>query len=314
MKRLKSLLPFALALALLLTGCSASESYNTGGFESGSMTSNTATEDYAPEDSGALGVLNTELSSPNLEEKLIYTADITVETLDYDKAVSSVNDYIKELHGFVESSEFSSDSGYDRYEGYTYTGPRRAYITARVPSERYNDFLNRASDWGLVQNQHSYLENITAQYNDTSMLLQSLEIQHDRLLDMLEQATQIDDMIRIEDSLSSVRYQINSVKSQLKNWDNEVSYSTVNITLNEVTQYSPTQKDGFFVRIAKAFKNGIKEYGEFIEDFAVFTVHSLPFIATVIVLIIVFRKPIKKHRAAVRNRKNMTETDDNDGK
>ena len=46
-------------------------------------------------------------------------------------------------------------------------------------------------------------------------------------------------MITIETRLSEVRYNIESLTSQLNNWQHQVDYSTINISIYEVKQFSP---------------------------------------------------------------------------
>ena len=313
MKRLRILLTLAVICSFMLTGCGAKAESMAQDNMYVSTTAAAAMDSFvdmkgemateAPMENGALGAGAETPKIENPEEKLIYTAHVSLETMDYDTAIASIKDYIREVGGFIESSDLSSDSGYDRYDGSRYTGTRRASITARIPQQNYNEFLDKAPEWGVVQNQNSYVENITQQYNDVSLQLDSLNIQHERLLEMLEKATELDDMIRIEESLANVRWQINSITSQLKNWDNEVAYSTVHINLNEVKQYTPTEKDSFFTRMSKAFTGGIEDYGEFIADAAVFFTHGLPFFITFGIVIIVAVKIVRKGAPARKAKK-----------
>ena len=313
MKRIKSLILFTLSICIFLSGCSAkAESMAQDNYYA--MATTSAAMEMKPSDrlengtatDGALGAGAEAPEVMNPEEKLIYTANVSLETLQFDTALESVKTYIKEVGGFIEQSDLYSNSGYDRYDGSTYTGSRHANITARIPQQHYNDFLAKTPEWGVVQNQSSYVENITQQYNDVSLQLDSLNIQHERLLEMLEKATKLDDMIRIEESLANVRWQINSITSQLKNWDTEVAYSTVHLNINEVKQYTPTEKDGFFTRISKAFTNGLDDYGEFLADSAVILTHGLPFIVTFGIVMIVVVKVARKasaHRKAKKQPK-----------
>ena len=313
MKRLNTLLILTLICSLILTGCGAkAESQAADNMYVAATTAAAAMDSFvdfkgemateAPMENGALGEGAETPEVTNPEEKLIYTAHVTLETMEYDTAIASIQNYIREVGGFIESSDLSSNSGYDRYDGTRYTGTRRASITARIPQQNYNEFLDKAPEWGVVQNQNSYVENITQQYNDVSLQLDSLNIQHERLLEMLEKATKLDDMIRIEESLANVRWQINSITSQLKNWDNEVAYSTVHINLNEVKQYTPTEQDSFFTRMSKAFKGGIEDYGQFLADVAVFFTHGLPFFIT-FAIVIVFGVKVARKTAPARKAK-----------
>ena len=56
---------------------------------------------------------------------------------------------------------------------------------------------------------------------------------------MLEKAETVADMITIESRLSEVRYNIESVTSQLNNWQHQVDYSTINLSIYEVKELSP---------------------------------------------------------------------------
>ena len=313
MKRIKSLILFTLSICIFLSGCSAkAESMAQDNYYAVSTTA--AAMEMKPGDrlengtatDGALGAGAEVPEVPNPEEKLIYTANVSLETLEFDAALESVKAYIKEVGGFIEQSDLYSNSGYDRYDGSRYTGSRHANITARIPQQHYNEFLAKTPEWGVVQNQNTYVENITQQYNDVSLQLDSLNIQHENLLSMLEKATKLDDMIRIEESLANVRWQINSITSQLKNWDTQVAYSTVHLNISEVKQYTPTEKDSFLTRISKAFKNGFEDYGEFLADSAVMLTHGLPFIVTfgiVILVVVKITRKISAHRKTKKQEK-----------
>lgn len=313
MKILKSLAAIILTLSIL-SGCASYKAYdtkseartqmgNTNETTAGSMNSTGAgaRDLNIGADKSETAVKPEQVKEEGLEEKIIYTGHISVETLDYDKAVSSINARIKELKGFIEGTELSNNGGYDRYDGTKFTGSRRASITARIPKESFEGFMGSIGEYGVVINQSTQAENITAQYNDVSMQLKSLEIQHENLLKMLGKAEKVEDMIKLEESLSDVRWKINSINSQLKNWDTSVDYSTININLEEVKQYSPTEQDGFFTRLFKAVTSGFKDYGQWLQDIIIGITRNILYIVTFVFIIILIqmytKKMMKKKRA-----------------
>ncbi len=81
----------------------------------------------------------------------------------------------------------------------------------------------------------------------------ALVTEQDRLLELMEQAETVEDIITIEGRLSEVRYQIESMESQLRTYDNKVDYSTVYLYINEVRRYSPSEEAGVGERIKSGF-------------------------------------------------------------
>jgi hypothetical protein len=132
--------------------------------------------------------------------------------------------------------------------------------------------------------------------------LDSLKLQEQRLLGMLDGATELEYMIQLEQELMRVRYEIESLTSQLNRMDSFVSHSTVNISLYEVIKYEEIDDAPvtFGERISQAFGSSWRAFGDFCQNFAVAFVSALPFLLllaaiAVIVLLIV--------RAAAKNRK-----------
>ena len=111
---------------------------------------------------------------------------------------------------------------------------------------------------------------------------------------MLEKAETVEDIINIEDKLTDVRYNIDSVKSRLTNWDRQVSYSTVNLSVEEVVEYSPEAKISYGERLWLSLKNGLKSVGDFFSDFLVWFVGALPALVILAVLIVVLLPLLRK--------------------
>ncbi len=126
-------------------------------------------------------------------------------------------------------------------------------------------------------------------------------------MELLEQAETIDDIITIESRLSDVRYQIESMESQLRTFDNQVSYSTVYLYIDEVKTYTQTEEQTRLQRMAGGFVNSLKGIGNGFLDFCVSFVIALPYLVVWAVIIVVFILLIrlivqKNQRRAARKR------------
>lgn len=197
--------------------------------------------------------------------KIIYTANLTLETRDYDTARAALDAALSDADGYMESSS-----------EYTNTDSTRSVSLAlRVPQDSYKSFLAAAAQSGSVTYQNQQAEDITTRYMDTEARLASLTAQRTRLQELQAQADTLADLLEIESSLSDVQYQIESWQSQLDWYSNQVSCCTVYITLNEVETLTPTSTS-FGAKLLAALRNGWTGFVSGAQAAAVFLVGAWP--------------------------------------
>ena len=177
--------------------------------------------------------------------QIIYTANLTLESKDYEAARSALDSALAEAGGYLESSSEYSRSGSSRSVSLTY----------RVPQASYQSFLDAVAAAGNVTYRSQQAEDVTAQYMDVSARLANLQAQRTRLQQLQAQAEDLSDLLQIEDSLTEVQSQIESWQSQLDWYSDQVQQCTVYIDLNEVQTYTPAD-ESFFSRIGTAFITG----------------------------------------------------------
>ena len=182
--------------------------------------------------------------------KIIYTANLTLESKDYDTARAALDAALNDAGGYLESSSEYSDVG----------SSRSVNLTFRVPEENYQSFLDAVAQAGNVTYKSQQADDVTTQYMDVETRLANLEAQRTRLQELQAQADNLSDLLQIEDSLTEVQSQIESWQSQLDWYSDQVQQCTVYIDLNEVQTYTPAD-EGFFSRIGTAFTSG---WGNFV--------------------------------------------------
>ncbi len=232
------------------------------------------------------------------ERKLIKNVDMNVETREYDKLLSTVENKVTELGGYIESLDAYNGSSY-----YNYRSTRNANMTIRIPKDRLDDFLNTVSDLGNVTSRTENVQDVTLTYVDLESHRDALQTEQERLLQLLEQAESVDDIITIEQRLSDVRYQLESMESQLRSYDNQVDYSTVYLYIDEVEVYTPVEEETTWERISAGFMDSLKSIGEGIKEAAIWFVIHIPYLviwAVVILMIILILKKIKKRTKRIR--------------
>ena len=308
MKKALSLLLAAL-LVFALCACGSADTASSAPAASYDMA---YTEDVYPaeaEEYGGFAVTGgTQLESGSgaapegSPEKLIYSASATVETTEFDGTIEKLSALVEQYGGFVESSSVNGSNYYTQSRGYSST--RCASYVIRVPSEKFSALMGSLSTLGNVPYSHTYTENITAQYYDTDARLTAYQTQEARLLEMMEAAKTVEDLIAIEEKLTELRYQIESLQSTLKNWDRQVAYSTLDLEVQEVVEYTPESRMSYGQELALALSSGLKRTGEFFKDLLLAIVGALPALVILAVVLAILIPVWKKRRKARKARKN----------
>lgn len=220
--------------------------------------------------------------------KLIKTVDLDAETEHYDDLIPALEAQIVSLGGYIESRQSGS-----------YARERRwCNMTVRIPAENLPDFVAHVSENANVTASSESTEDITLQYVDTEAKITALQTEQTRLLELLAQAQNITEILEIEARLSDVTYELERYTSQKRSYDNLVSYSTVNLSIQEVQVLTPTEEPSVWQRISTGFGGTLEDLGEGLTDLFVWTVVNSPYLAilaAVLVLIVLgLRRSSKK--------------------
>lgn len=245
--------------------------------------------------------------------KLIRTVNLDVETMEFDNMLSYVQNRTAELGGYVESMNAYNGSRYNNYSYNTtgYVNDRTASLKLRIPKENLDVFLSEVAENGNIINRSEQEIDVTLDYVDLDSHKAVLLAEQERLLTFMEQAETMEDIIVLESRLSEIRYQIESMESRLRTFDNQIEYSTVYIGITEVVELTPvqTKEQTTWERISEGFMHSLKSIGNGIKEFFVGLVIISPYLVmlAVIVLFIVgitlfsIKKSTKKRLEKMKN-------------
>ena len=307
------LLSLALILAVM-TGCGAKTSSSSNEMSSAAISDWIEPEapseeawdydrsDAYTEENGAAAddLLDKTVLEASVERKLTYRANVSMETKDFRGALDAIDALVAAQNGYVASSSVS-DYGDDSDHAYA----RDAYFEVQVPAGSLEAFLDGLKEIGNVRNVSKEVEDITTSYYNTQSRLDSLLEEEQRLIAMQEKADTLEELLTIEGYLSDVRSEINYLHSMMQVYEKQVAYSTVNINLNEVVDYTPApvQDPTLGERIAEAFQGSLSFFSEVGQGLIVGIVFMAPVllvIATIVVVIVVCVKSGSKRRARRR--------------
>ena len=217
------------------------------------------------------GTGSAEAATPAVDSaKIIYTANLTLESKDYETARSALDSALAEAGGYLESSSEYSDVG----------SSRSVNLTFRVPEENYQSFLDAVAQAGNVTYKSQQADDVTTQYMDVETRLANLEAQRTRLQELQAQADNLSDLLQIETSLTDVQSQIESWQSQLDWYSNQVQQCTVYVNLSEVQNYTPTD-ESFLGSVGAAFAQGWSNFVNGLQQLAVWLAGAWPVVLVI---------------------------------
>ena len=281
----------ALTLALTLTACGASAGGSASigeAFASIESSANTTSDSALSQEAGEVNS-TMDPAAVQTDRKIIYTASLDMESTEFDTARTAVLEAVDANGGYLASSDqYGSAEDQDRY----------IYYSVRIPAENYRAFLESVGNAGNLLNLSESTEDITTQYIDVQARLTALENQRDRLNALAEKAETTADLLEIESQLSEVQYQIESYTQQQRWMDDQVSYSTVDISLREVASLTPETPVTFAQKLGQSFSSGWTNFVELMGDLLLALVYMWPLVILLILVVIVLRitRPARRAR------------------
>lgn len=330
MKRNFGIIASALAICLLAAGCSASSnSYSSSSAtasaapqaapsyelreytameEEYGVAYDMAVEEPMPATGGgeatSLGGLGGQAVNADAENrKIIYTADVSLQTKEFEAGIAMLEEMTANYDGFIQSSNVQGKNLYDTSGRQS---ARYAYYTVRIPETGMRGFLGELENHFNVGSSSIYSDDITGSYYDIKARLESLRVQQERLLEMLGQAEDVEYLLEVQKELARVNYEIEALTSSLNRMDDSVAYSTVNLSIEEVVEYTAPQTihTPFGEQMGNAFSGAWQSFVSFCQGFVLALISFSPFliilvpIAVIVVLLVRRSRRKNKERLA----------------
>lgn len=248
-----------------------------------------------------------------VEDKLVYKCYVDIETLDFDKSYTALQDMMQKYNCVISSETFGDESISYFYDSYyssssKYKTGRTDEIVIRVPSANYKSFISEYGELGNVTSKTQTVDNITQEYYDTTSQVEGLKAEMERLEIMMSQATEIEDMITINQAITELQSEINSLTTYIRTMDSDVAYSYVTMSLREVLEYSeveqPVKKNTFIDRLKNQCVDTWKGFLNFLENLLFTIIGLIPAIVIIGIIVIIIKITCKnKIKTWKENRK-----------
>lgn len=155
-------------------------------------------------------------SESNVERKLIVTVDIRINSKDVEKSYKSIENKVKEYNGYFDNVESSKN---------------RYYLTIRIPKDNLNNFISFMEESEKIENKNINTQDVTDTYYDTDNRIKNREVLLEKLRNYLKEAKNIDEILKIEDRINTLTYEIERMKGNLQNLQSSIDYSRVTVNI-----------------------------------------------------------------------------------
>ena len=258
-------------LFLFIAACSSNPSYegDTAYIEEASIEESMIQSKQAPE------------IQEEAEQKIIKTANLSFEAKDLDKTHARILQLVKNHKGIIQQD--NADKGYNRLS---------RYLTVRVPSENFQDFINGVSEGVAYFDQRNISrQDVTEEFVDLEARLKAKRELERRYLELLNQAKNVKEILDIERELSKIREEIEARQGRLEYLKSKVSMSTVTINF-----YKITSETGVTQSYGQKMINALKGGWDGISMFFIGLLYIWPIFIFGLVLFIVIRWLIKRKK------------------
>ncbi len=292
-RKLICVMVLMLILTSFISGCgaksagpynlSSSESDFAGREEKGydsSMPEDSDFTDFSPEDSS------------REPDKIITTISINMQTKEFMETTDKLNSLIKKYKGYIEQSNIS-------YNNYVYSS-RLKYsdYNIRIPRENIDSFVNELKAIGNIISENKNKQDITKQYRDTESRLRVLETKEDRILELLKRAEKMEDIISLENQLSNIIYDKESLTANIMDMDDKVDYGTIVFQLEEVAKLTSSGniQTSFLDKIKNAINDSIYFFGNSVESLIISFIYFSPYLLIILIIIFVVYRFIRRRK------------------
>jgi hypothetical protein len=155
-----------------------------------------------------------------LDRKQILTATVQIEAENVSQKFEEVGAIALGAGGVVFSSSFGNDGD-----------QQTASVTIRIPNDRYQETLAALRKLGTVKQEQSTGTDVTGEYTDLQSRLRNLEATERQYLDLLTKATNINDILIVQDRINATRGEIEQILGRIALLDNQTELSTITVHL-----------------------------------------------------------------------------------
>jgi len=224
------------------------------------------------------------LPSTPEERMIVRTGEMSLVVEEVTQACDEIAQLAERFDGYVVSSRISGEEE-----------EMRGRISIRVPDGKFELALTELRNLAVrVTSESTSSQDVTEEYVDLKSRLKNAEATEKQYLALLEKAEDVEDILRIYESLSRVRGEIEQIKGRMQYLERTSSMSLISVRLEPEATAKPLVRAGWSALEAlKSAVRGIVIAGQWLGTIAIWLIIFIPIWGTILGIIL-WRRRRKK--------------------
>jgi hypothetical protein len=208
------------------------------------------------------------LSTPAEDRMIVRTGDMRLVVEDVGDAQDKIAQMAARFGGYVVSSSISGEE----------KEKMRGHISIRVPDDKFESAFTELRKLAVrVKSENTNSQDVTEEYVDLESRLKNAEATESQYLALLEKAQDVEDILRIYDSLSRVRSEIEQIKGRMQYLERTSSMSFISVNLEPAATAAGLVRAGWnALEVLKSAVRGIVIFGQWLAALAIWLLIFTP--------------------------------------
>jgi hypothetical protein len=226
-----------------------------------------------------------ELPSGDADRKIVRSGEMALTVDDVLATRDEITRLAAGLDGFIVSSRIWGEEQ-----------DIRGSITIRVAAQDFELALSRLREMAVkVKSETTSSQDVTEEYIDLTSRLRNAEATEAQYLELLKQAEDVDDILRVYEGLSRVRSEIEQIKGRVQYLERTTSMSLITVYLEPWVSGRPLVGSGWNpLETIKSAVRGIVGFAEWFTTFFIWLVVFSPVWGGVVAVIYWLRRRRRK--------------------
>jgi hypothetical protein len=210
---------------------------------------------------------------------VIKNAELAIVVSDPKADMARITKLADEMGGYVVSSNL-----FQSYYGPNSIEVPEATITIRVPSEKLDEALARIKEDAVdIDSENVSGQDVTSEYVDLQSRLTAKQAAEKKLLEILDEAKETEDVLAVYTELQMIQTEIESLKGQIKYYEQSAALSSISVRLiaeagTQPIAIGPWRPEG-------AAKDAVEDLVFFFQNFVEFLIRFVIFVLPSLILI-----------------------------
>lgn len=224
------------------------------------------------------------INKNEISKKIIKNGDMMIDVDDIKSAQEKVQNLVKTQKGYIQNENYSNDER-----------ETTVSMEIRIPNQNFDHLINSFSDGiGSITQKNIRVEDVTEEYTDVSIRLKNKLTYLEKYRDLLKRSASTKDLLEIQEKIRGLEEEIESSEGRLRYIDDQVNYSTLDLTLTkEKARNTVTSKIGFGSRFVDSLASGWNIFVNFLLGIVSFW----PFLLFIPLIIFLFKKWRKNRKS-----------------